>query len=610
MKSKHIIAGMAALTIGAAFTSCSHDFEYDSIEQQVLDTYNRIFIETFGEPAADQDWGFGTATTKGLTRAVFTDKWTNDHSCNWESKFSFEIPANAVDLTKGSFTDAEKSATEFVIPASFNGELNFNYAFNIPAGAKIYNRGKVTSINGVNYNGVVTFYNVNELGFGEYNGGRHTVINTGVLTVFSYGNIGHVYNKGTLVLERTHNPYYENIGGTADVSNETHIYSNGEGSVMMPDGGDMKAVCDIHGTLYVGNRDQNIVKNVKIQNSTTKYICGIDCTGKVENVDGPLITSFVKADLFTFDGNPIYLLPGGHVDVTTLQVPNSNCHVYGHKGSVALIEATNFEFGNKNDFTHTFSNNIYFKVNGGYIKVDNCYAMGQSHYFNNVADYLADTTHADEFALAADRVNAGNATGSPACGSAWSIGTPDDGDKDEEWDEWARIIVEDLSATSRTDFDFNDAVFDVRINSAGTKAQILLKAAGGTLPLTIGWSGEEGTSYSEFEVHNMYGVATNVMVNTNATNGVNGLPDVPKTLTGTFKSYDDIKVMVCKRGEWITIEAFEGEPAGKIRVKPTYEWCKERRNIYDVYNGEKAGYRKSFLDYVKDPNVGSSWYEK
>ena len=596
MKSKHIIAGMAALTIGAAFTSCSHDFEYDSIEQQVLDTYNRIFIETFGEPAANQDWGFGTATTKGLTRAVLTKKWTNTHSCNWEDKLKFSYPTGAIDITDTVYSDKDGKNTGAVyyVPEDFSGQLKLKDRVKLTDGMSIYNYGTITSVDG-DWTGVVSVYNAGTWNWSVTSGSRHTIINTGTFTLADDANIGELYNGGHLEITDT------------DISNSVSIHSNGAAIINMPKGGDLKAVCDIHGTL-------NVTGDVKVQNSTEKYICGIVATGHMENTDGPLITSYVNANDIKFDGNPIYLLPGGHIKAkTTINIPNEKCYVYGHENSVALIETVNFEFGNKKDLTHAFSDNVYFKVSG-YVKIENCHAMGGSHDFATVDEYLAYVGHnagqQDEYPLAKDRVNAGNATGSPACGSAWSIGTPDDGDKDEEWDDWARIIVEDLSATSRTDFDFNDAVFDVRINSAGTKAQILLKAAGGTLPLTIGWSGEEGTSYSEFEVHNMYGVATNVMVNTNATNGVNGLPDVPKTLTGTFKSYDDIKVMVCKRGEWITIEAFEGEPAGKIRVKPTYDWCKERRNIYDVYNGEKAGYAKSFLDYVNDPNVGSSWYEK
>jgi len=183
----------------------------------------------------------------------------------------------------------------------------------------------------------------------------------------------------------------------------------------------------------------------------------------------------------------------------------------------------------------------------------------------------------------------------------------EDDDEGDTWGDWVRIIAEDLSVTQRSDFDFNDVVFDVRINTSNTKAQIKLKAAGGTLPLTIGWDGDEMTSYSDYEVHNMYDVATNIMVNTHAKNGVDGKKDVVRTLTGTFNSANDVKVMVQKKGEWHEITAHTGEPASKIQVKPTFNWCNERKNIGDVYNGKR--HAKSFNDYVSDPSVASDWYE-
>jgi hypothetical protein len=105
----------------------------------------------------------------------------------------------------------------------------------------------------------------------------------------------------------------------------------------------------------------------------------------------------------------------------------------------------------------------------------------------------------------------------------------------------------------------------------------------------------------------MYNVATNVMVNTNARNGVDGKADVTKTLTGTFNSANDVKVMVQKRGVWMEITAHTGQPASKIQVKTTYTWCQERKNISDIYNG--TVYEKSFNDYVSDPSVASDWYE-
>ena len=570
---KYLMTGIAALTLCAGFTSCSHDFE--PMTQAEIDKakYDQAFLKYVGgKIAADQDWGFGTTTS--LTRAVFSETWSGVHAdCKFDdSVFEMAVPSGAVDLTKGNFTDAEKKATVFYITG--NGDFNFNYAFNIPAGAKIYVSGTVTSLNGVNYDGVVTFYNTGNLTFTGANGARHTVINTGTLTVTDYANIGDLYNKGALVLERGHSQWWANEGGSADIPDAMHIYSNSEATIEMPDGGDLKAICDIHGTLTVGDG-----KYLKIQNSTRKYICGIISTSTVENTDGPLETSYVKAEVFKFDGNPIYLLPGGHVDVTTLQVPNSNCHFYGAANSTGLVEAVNYEFGNKNDFTHTFSNNIYFKSKGGYVKVDNCYAMGQSHYFNTVADYLADTTHADEFALAANRINAGDATGVPACGQPWTVGTP----KQDEFTFLCRVFAEDLSASESTDFDFNDVVFDVYTNKQN-QAKVEILAAGGTLPLYV----------ADQEVHGLFGnYPTDVMINTNAKGGEDGvasveLPFLIEGVSGLPDVNEKIVVKVWKSDEPQVLTAMPGKPAAKFAVTEKIQWVKERKDFSEDYPNFKS----------------------
>ena len=84
---KYLMTGIAAVAMCAAFTSCSHDVEPVSQEdlnkfeaQKIVENYNQAFIRTFGQPAANQTWGFGTAT-RGITRAngainVNGNEWT------------------------------------------------------------------------------------------------------------------------------------------------------------------------------------------------------------------------------------------------------------------------------------------------------------------------------------------------------------------------------------------------------------------------------------------------------------------------------------------------------------------------------------------------------
>ena len=66
---------VAALSMCVAFTGCSHDVDILSPEelnaqqaQKVIKTYEQAFINVFGEPAPDQDWGFGPSSAASRTR--------------------------------------------------------------------------------------------------------------------------------------------------------------------------------------------------------------------------------------------------------------------------------------------------------------------------------------------------------------------------------------------------------------------------------------------------------------------------------------------------------------------------------------------------------------
>ena len=134
-----------------------------------------------------------------------------------------------------------------------------------------------------------------------------------------------------------------------------------------------------------------------------------------------------------------------------------------------------------------------------------------------------------------------------------------------------RIIAEDLSVEDASDFDFNDVVFDVKMNYPNWGVHtIILQAAGGTLPLKVGDS----------EVHGLFGVSTTTMVNTGA--GVSKAP-VTFTFAKNTTNVNEIPVKVQKNGQWIELEALRGKVASKICVQPRYEWCDERKSIDTVY---------------------------
>ena len=156
------------------------------------------------------------------------------------------------------------------------------------------------------------------------------------------------------------------------------------------------------------------------------------------------------------------------------------------------------------------------------------------------------------------------------------------------------IIAEDLSATTATDFDFNDVVFTVEYTS-NTSATITLYAAGGTLPLTV----------AGVEVHAKFGFPTPdpttgkyKMINTGAKADENNVPTQSWTVNNIDKSKrgNDIAILVDK-GEknadgqhvpnWIELKATGGEPAAKLCVGTDFatdgKWCEERESIKTKY---------------------------
>ena len=158
-----------------------------------------------------------------------------------------------------------------------------------------------------------------------------------------------------------------------------------------------------------------------------------------------------------------------------------------------------------------------------------------------------------------------------------------------------RIIAEDLGEIG--DFDFNDVVFDVYVNSYYdnmgqfvNNATITLRAAGGTLPLYICYGDKS------YEVHQLLGVEPGTMVNTD--------PEGAQAAVAIFTlenytSLDAISVKVQQEdGEMVTLSTKQGQAPGMICVDTNFEWPAERQNIKDKY--------PKFTEYVADQTV--TWY--
>ena len=157
-----------------------------------------------------------------------------------------------------------------------------------------------------------------------------------------------------------------------------------------------------------------------------------------------------------------------------------------------------------------------------------------------------------------------------------------------------RIIAEDLSASEGSDFDFNDVVFDVKYGyPEWNKTTIILQAAGGKLPLRIGVLDEE------HEVHKLFGVSLNTMVNTE--DWTAHKDPVTFTIDVQYGSgnINNLPIWVQKGSDWVELTAPKGKAASKIAVSTDYKWVKELKDISNAY--------KNFDTYVTNSTPTEWW---
>lgn len=150
-----------------------------------------------------------------------------------------------------------------------------------------------------------------------------------------------------------------------------------------------------------------------------------------------------------------------------------------------------------------------------------------------------------------------------------------------EYRNASRVFVEDITVTDKSDFDFNDAVFDVAYD--GDQTVVTVQAAGGSIRLFI-----EGR-----EIHEMFGIGLDEMANTFYGHRT-AYPPVMFRLDGRIAP-EDIKVTVYD----MELKAEPGKAPAKLCATPAYTWPFEAQNIDEMYPG--------FVASIAD---GSVWYDE
>ena len=302
----------------------------------------------------------------------------------------------------------------------------------------------------------------------------------------------------------------------------------------------------------------------QVHKGTTEYTVYDYTNG--ENTNGTIVGSdkmdqlSVGTDLNNIEAVPNFNA-GGKASEQRVQVSNDQNDVY-YEGIAMMVDSHSSFFAYKNS---QVTNGVALYYDYIVLEIDGSYYVGFDYKCeSNDAFVKADGVYDD-----------------------WIVKiTP------VRYNNVYRIIAEDLGDTD--DFDFNDVVFDVKFvyrwenNVNDNVAEITLIAAGGTLPLSICYGDQE------VEVHEMFGVNSNVMVNTGAGASAN---KVTFDLIGCT-NLNDIKVKVGGQEAAYYLKAEVGKAPQMLCVGTDYVPTKERQGIDEKY--------PKFKEYVNNPAV--KWY--
>jgi len=559
---KFLTMGAAALLMGASFTSCSKDKDlYDPVAQaqNFLKNYEAAFVEVFGQPSADQTWGFGTAAKARVTRAVFANG--NEWAANDRDDCKYMVPPALTDEQKNVvikyFQTVQNPAyqdpqwTDYFIQQVYKGgdKPGENSAEKYKAA------NGSTDIVGSDHMDHLAAINGDFVDHNEnFNHGDCS----------EYGNV--LDYKGTLTnVEETY-PVNDNEHRHADKINlmlnsttASFGYYNSNSSVRRTEYTGLVSYQTIINTL---GAEANCLND-----GWNRSFMGFDFEMMVDDQ--------IFAKELDYSAGWSADIPGG------FPVKDYIWFEWNGKKYHMLVAEQNMYCGTPLDITDAqvqeagFIDNLlaegYLPVVGGankkWVKVGGC-ADG---YFSDWIVTLTEAKHYGDVPPTEEYLD-----------------TPD-----------YRIIAEDLNVgDARSDFDFNDIVFDVYYNQLdATKAKIKVQAAGGTMPLEIRTAGLTA------EVHNLFGVATTDMVNTGAgpTVADANKPFFEVTIDKSVAD-DNIKLYVnngtAEGPAWNELTAQRGRVASKIKVAHTYQYCSEREDIEVKY--------PLFKQWVKDPSV--KWY--
>ena len=741
---KYLMTGIAALAMGGMFTSCSHDMSLYSGNQseQVLQKYEQTFVQTFGEPASTQTWGFGSSTvagTRGMTRSNPGENYPATHEYKdangnviaganmnhnqWGSSDLQSMPYGGWivpdPLTEGqklrvqkyfqanpnlTYQDPEwrhffvqqvykgktspgSNSTEVVTAADgttyTSDNMNLLTVGQACSHINDYNAGTCSSSNVLNHEGktqsdqITLMVNVDDTQcFGYHNTGmslqrndKAALVAASVIDAWAAQN----GNPGEAVVDKWNRSF---LGFDFELFSlaDSYVKNNGETVyAKMTDGqnGGLQYVWDGTKVLKRGSASAESNNSGDLTSNLANGWIWNNGIESLSNENGVVVYKSKQwggcgfglsdADWSTYD-KLVYELAEDSPFKVKLGIKDRNA---GEKTVEIEAGTKTLEFNlNGQNLSKVYE--LYLQAyEAGTIKISKVYLVGdapQVDYYES--DYLV---------VNGNQVPFLNANMNQYGGTKQEINDSDmkinkDGKdcfnmekikelvdagylpvKDKNlrtWVKWAggdgyfsdwivtlskanrisdgsgeggeggeiRIIGEDLTVNQRSDFDFNDIVFDVFWthtpgSTENQTVKIKILAAGGELPIYI------GNDDNALEIHELFAAANptrNITVKTmmNTYQGQHESYTCPEVLlednwwsgTNIQDIANSIMIRVQKSGSQFVLKAPKGEAPSKIAVGRDYVWCDERQDIEEKYGSK-------FTEYVGGQHSWNTWYK-
>lgn len=613
---KYLMGGIAAVAVCAAFTSCSKNnelFDQNAAEQakqqeqvnKMNENYEKAFINTFGKPSSTHTWGFGA--TKASTRSGNTgETYAQTHG-----------DANGgANMNHNEWADPDKEFGGWVVPDPLTAEQKAVVTAYFQSGPDIdfedphFRHFFVQQVyKGGSAQAGASTENITAANNSVYNSGNMNLLTVGETNI-------HIndYNAGTCsesdVLDNG-----QKVGGTSHKDQITLMVNIDDTSCF--------------GYHETGSSTHHNDKAALVDWETIDTWAKTNYAGYNGCLKDDWNRSFMGFDLALKEGAEAYATDdaGNVIYATYDQAPESPTYAWDGEKVIRIAEdataASNWKPAYYDDYKTIMGLGWLTTNKNFYVAADQ---VTLSQTYQNGETKAEDLTEVKNAVVIKDLVY--NGTKYQAVLNLVKIKALVDDDylpvKDKNLTEWVkvgtsdgyftdwivtlteaerqsgyqgRIMAEDLNASEKSDFDFNDVVFDWKIE--GNVATIQLRAAGGIYPLYVG----------DQEVHAKFGQSVGAdgkyaMINTG-----DGVTATAASYTYTFPNGTDaaainIPIYVIKDGTTKAyLSASTGKAASKFNTKTTTKWVKEYEDITKAYPNFKGWVADESIDWTTEKNA-------